>query len=348
MHTRPHHLRAAPFRATLAASVLALLPVSIISAQSGGIDPFAPGQPANQPSSQPSGQPANQPGGQPARAGGSVDLRPKLEKGKVFRFRMNLNSTEKTTPPPQDGQDPNVPAEAVDATQDQEIVLKMTVKDSNPETGSTLELVYESLKMKVANPMLGEDPIEFDSTKAADPNDPAAAAIAEMLGSIVGTSLTISMDKDGNVTNVAAPTSTPALTEGFTGKDVISGLVGQVFTIKKGDPVVRVGEKWTNDSTVAGPLGRTRVTTNNTLRSHSGGKANITIDGNVSMEPNSPGQTLAISIKDSRLDGNAVWNTEDGMLDSMTVSQTLNIDITTPAGPQRSNSTKRTTVTRLK
>lgn len=321
-----------------------IVAASSLFAQSGGIDPFA--QPAQPAASQPT-QPANQPANQPARAGATVDLRPKLEKGKVFRFKMNLSSVEKQTPP-QDAQDPNVPAETVDATQDQEIVLKMTVKDSNVETGSTLELVYESLKMKISNPMLGDEPLEFDSTKAADPNDPSGAAIAEMLGSVVGTALTISMDKDGNVTNVAAPASAPGLGDSFTGKDVISGLVGQVFTLKKGEPVVRVGEKWTNDSVMAATWGRTRITTNNTLTSHRGGKASIAIDGSVSMEPNSPGQTIAITIKNSRLDGNAVWSTEDGMLDSMTVSQTLDIDIASPAGQTKSQSSKRTTVTRLK
>lgn len=322
-----------------------VLSATSLLAQSGGIDPFAPAQSPTRPQSQP-GQPANQPANQPGRAG-AVDLRPKLEKGKVFRFKMNLSSTEKQTPP-KDAQDPNVPAETVNATQDQEIVLKLTVKDSNPETGSTLELVYESLKMKVANPMLGDEPLEFDSTKPADPNDPTSGAIAEMLGSVVGTALTISMDKDGNVTNVAAPASAPGLGDSFTGKDVISGLVGQVFTLKKGEPVVRVGEKWTNDSVMAATWGRTRITTNNTLTSHRGGKANIAIDGTVSMEPNSPGQPISITINNSKLDGNAVWSTEDGMLDSMTVSQNLDINITSPAGQTKSQSTKKTMVTRLK
>lgn len=315
-------------------------------AQSGGIDPFAPAnQPGvNQPAQSNPAQP-NQP--QPDRAGATVDLRPKLEKGKVFRFRMSLNSTEKTTPP-SDMQDPNVPADTVTATQDQEIVLKLTVKDASPETGSTLELVYESLKMKVANPMLGDDPLEFDSTKSADPNDPNAAAIAQMLGPVVGTALTISMDKDGNVTNVAAPAAAPGLGDSFTGKDVISGLVGQVFTLKKGDPNVRVGEKWTNDSVMAATWGRTRITTTNTLASHRAGKATITIDGSVSMEPNSPGLPIAITIKSSKLDGNAIWSTEDGMLDSLTFSQALDMDITTPAGPSKTQATKRTSFTRLK
>lgn len=321
--------------------------LSSAHAQSGGIDPFSQPAPSNtQPAASQPGQPANQPATQP-KAGAAVDLRPKLDKGKVFRFKMNLNSTEKQTPP-KDAQDPNVQAETVNATQDQEIVLKMTVKDSNAETGSTLELVYESLKMKVANPMLGDEPLEFDSTKPASANDPSASAIADMLGSVVGTALTITMDKDGNVTNVTAPASAPGLGDSFTGKDVISGLVGQVFTVKKGEPIVHVGEKWTNDSVMAATWGRTRVTTNNTLTSHRAGKANIVIDGKVSMEPNSPGQAISITIKDSRLDGNAVWSTEDGMLDSMTVNQTLDIDITSPAGQTKSQSTKKTTVTRLR
>lgn len=331
---------------TLAACSLATLPLSSVRAQSGGIDPSmpAPGQPA---ATQPN-QPASQPGNQPGARGAAVDLRPKLEKGKSFRFKMKLDSTEKQTPP-KDAADPNTPQEPVNATQEQEIVLKLTVKDSNPETGSTLELVYESLKMRVHNPMLGEEPLEFDSTKAVDPQaDPSGAAIAEMLGSVVGTTLTISMDRNGNVTNVSGAGGAPGLGDSFTGKDVISGLVGQVFTLKSGEPIVHVGEKWTNDSVMAASWGRTRISTSNTLTSHSGGKANIAINGKVSMEPNSPGQPLSISIKDSNLDGSAVWNTEEGMLDAMSVSQTLDIDITSPAGQMKSQSTKKTVVTRLK
>lgn len=333
----------------LAFTIAYFVTASSLLAQSGGIDPFAPvqqgtTQPAvTQPAATQTAQPTNQPG----RPGAAVDLRPRLEKGRVFRFKMDLSSTEKQTPP-KDAQDPNVPAESVSATQDQEIVLKLTVKDNNVETGSTLELVYESLKMKISNPMLGDDPLEFDSTKPANANDPSGAAIAEMLGSVVGTALTISMDKDGNVTNVAAPASASSLGDSFTGKDVISGLVGQVFTLKKGDSVVRIGEKWTNDSVMAAAWGRTRITTNNTLASHRGGKANITIDGSISMEPLSPGQPIAISIRNSKLDGNAVWSTDDGMLDSMTVSQNLDIDVSTPGGQTKSQSSKRTTVTRVK
>jgi len=278
---------------------------------------------------------------------GGVDLRPKLDVGKTFRFRMVLDSKEKQTLP-QDPSDPAAKPETSDASQQQDIVLKLTVKDSNAETGSTLELVYESLKMSVSNPALGD--ITFDSTKAVDKNDPAAAAVAEMLSSIVGTTLTISMDKDGNVTNVSGPVAATGggAADAFTGKDVIGGLVGQIFTLKKGSPIVRVGETWTNDSVMNAAWGKTRVTTTNTLRSHSGGKALIAIKGAVNMEPSSPGQAISITIKDSKLEGNATWNTEDGMLDAMNVSQTMSIDITSPMGPTQTTSNKKTTVTRMK
>lgn len=305
--------------------------------------------------------------------GEAVDLRPKLTKGSTFRFRMELDSLERTpkiaaldpladpsdatTDDGQDGKKDGgksggkgggkggAQADMSETRRVQDIVLRMTVVESNPETGSTLELVYEQMKMRMSSPELGD--IEFDSSKPPRADDPAAA-IAQVLSTIVGTTLTVTMDKDGVVTNVSTPPGATMGAESVTGRDVISGLVGQVFTMKKGQPTARVGESWTNDSVMSASWARTRVTTTNTLKSHRGGLADIAIRGSFAMEPSSPGQALAITIKDATLEGSASWNTEVGMLDAMNVTQQMTAEITMPTGPLSTTARQTTKVTRLK
>src|SRR4051812_14423602 len=245
---------------------------------------------------------------QPAtKAGPKVDLRPKFKVGQETRFKLDLDSNgNQATPAAGEGQPVK---QTIGAT----ILFKC--RDTNPETGSTLEVVYETLKLKAQSPLAN---IDFDSSKPGNPDDPMDAAIR----SIIGTKLNVKMDKDGNITSVDGGGG--GMTEQFTGADLMKNMFGPMFTTKKGTGQAAVGEKWTNEDTMDAGMGTVRITTTNTLKSVSGGMASIDIKGAFSLDPSSMGKGVAI--RDSSMTGEAKWDTEAGMLDSMQMKQKLSVE----------------------
>jgi hypothetical protein len=71
-------------------------------------------------------------------------------------------------------------------------------------------------------------------------------------------------------------------------------------------------------------MGTVRITTTNTLKSVSGGMAAIDIRGVFSLDPSSKGK--GVTIRDSNMSGEAKWDTESGMLDSMQMHQKLSVE----------------------
>jgi hypothetical protein len=142
----------------------------------------------------------------------------------------------------------------------------------------------------------------------------------------------------GEVTSVSGGTAPggaiPAqLSEQFTGADVIRSFIGPVFST--GAPTtVSVGDKWTTKSTMKGQLGDINVTHNYTLKSASGSRALMAINGTVSLGTTGG----AASIKDGSSTGEAVWNPEKGMLESLDMEQKLTVEQAT--GPAKTQSTQ--------
>ncbi|MBS0198760.1 MAG: hypothetical protein JSR77_18590 [Planctomycetes bacterium] len=255
---------------------------------------------------------------QPESRGPKIDLRPKFKKGQTTHFKLVMNTTGTQDAPGMGEQTQTV---------NQEVGVALNVKDVNKETGATLELVYESFKLKLKPPGDGEE-INFDSTAKNSGDDP----IGSMLKGIVGLTLNIKADKDGNITSVETGGKGDALSGAaaglmgqFTGPDVVKNLFGPIFTARRGSGEAAVGESWTNDDTIDAPWGKIKLVTTNTLKSHRGASAEIDIRGAFSLEPQSAGSP-APSIKDSSLTGTAHWNTETGMLSDMNVRQKLNLE----------------------
>ncbi|MBX3409171.1 MAG: hypothetical protein KF859_04725 [Phycisphaeraceae bacterium] len=248
-----------------------------------------------------------------------VNLRPRFVVGQSHKFSMTLDSKGRQSVPGLGEQTQNI---------SQEIGLTLRVKEVNAQTGSTLEMVYDSLKLRISQAD-GEE-IVFDSTKK-DPNDP----IAMVLSSIVGTTITIKADRDGNITNVDAGGAMGGALGGLSGlaggsgatggADVIKNLLGPIVSLKPGTPEAAVGEAWTNDDIIDAPWGKLRLTTTNTLTSHRASKATIDIKGQFSLQPSSASGP-APAIKDSGLSGSAVWNTESGMLESLDFRQRMTVE----------------------
>jgi hypothetical protein len=162
---------------------------------------------------------------QPAtKAGPKADLRPKFKVGQETRFKLDLDSNgTQATPAAGEGQ-------PLKQTMGATILFKC--RDTNPETGSTLEVVYETLKLKMQRPGIS---VDFDSSKPSNPDDPMDATI----GSILGTKLNVKMDKDGNITSVDGGAGDMA--EQFSGADLMKNMFGPLFTTKKGTGQAAVG-----------------------------------------------------------------------------------------------------------
>jgi hypothetical protein len=246
-------------------------------------------------------------------ASGTVDLRPRFETGQQIRFKMRMESSGTDT---MDGA-----GEASTSTK-QEIGLLLRVKDVNPETGAVLDLVYESLKFSLDSPIMGR--VDFDSSKPATGGD--ASPVEAMLRPMVGLTLSVRTDKDGNITEVKAPESAGgagAMLHQFTGADVVKNMFGPIVSLRGGTGRASVGEKWTNESRIDSPMGAMKISTTNTLLSHAEGKANIDIKGGVNLTPGGMPGMPAATVKESSLSGKAVWDTAKGMLRSVQTEQRI-------------------------
>lgn len=262
------------------------------------------------------GQAAQQPGArEPAR---TVSLRPKWSKGQELRYTLRLDVGSRTESEEAGLSGGN--------TIQQDIGLLLRVKEVNAETGAVVDLVYESLKLKMTQ---DDTVIEFDSDKPAkadDANDP-------LLRPIVGLTLELRLDRDGNIKSISggeklAGTQAAAIANNFTGADIIKSLMGPVFSLRPGRAAAAVGDTWTNEDVITAALGDMKLTTTTTLKSLNGAVANLGIRGTIALTPSGgTGGLPPISIKDSSFTGDAQWNTETGSLVTMTTKQSIKTEV---------------------
>jgi hypothetical protein len=241
------------------------------------------------------------------------DLRPKFKVGQETRLQMDMDVNGKQATP--SAGESSLMQQKVGA------LLHLKCKDTNPETGSTLEMQFETLKIKATTP-LGN--IDFDSTKTSDPEDITGEAIR----SIMMTQLTVKMDPSGNITSVDGGGG-GAGSMGMMGgpdmiKDLLKNAFGPITTSQKGSGRYAIGESWKNEDIINGGLGTMRSTTTNTLKGVSSGIAHVDVKGAVTLDPSSAAQ--GISIRDSSIKGDFNWDTEAGMLDSMNMTQRYSIE----------------------
>ena len=262
---------------------------------------------------------------QPSKqTGPRIDLRPRFKVGQEIHFKMSMTSSGKqTAPAATPGEKPAESAQSMS----QEIGLTLKVKETNKEIGSTLDLVYDSFKINMKTPD-GQD-VTFDSN-AKKSDDP----MADILGPLIGLTLTVKMDKDGNITTVNSGDGAGDISSllggasglsSFTGADVVKNLFGPVMTTRKGAGEAHVGESWTNEDLIDAPYGKMKLSTTQTLSSVRGGIATIDLKGRFDLMPSSSTSPIP-GIKDSSYSGTTLWNTELGILDEMTMKQHIAVD----------------------
>ncbi len=265
---------------------------------------------------------------------GLVDLRAKFREGTKASFKLVMENKNDLP-----GGEPNKPEQVVK----QEIGLTLRVRSVTEQGNATVELVYDSLKFDMKSDALD---VSFDSTKKADQEDP----MAEVLRSVVGLTLTLQADSNGNITSVGSSggpgTGAPGeLTQQFTGADIVKNFFGPIMTLQNGSGRVSVGESWTNEDTIAGGLGNFRIKTTYTLRSHNAPTANVDMSGQMSLDGSNTGPA---DLREGTLKGKYVWNTEEGMLTSMdmTMRTIVNTKLTGENNPAESRSESKVTITR--
>lgn len=303
-----------------------------VSAQSGNPDFSAPDD-TKTPSKK--ADPSTKPGKETQARSGQVDLRARFREGTNASFKMVMENKNDLP-----GGEAGKPEQVVK----QEIGLTLRVKSVSADGAATLELVYDSLKFDMQSDALD---VSFDSSKP-DKDDP----MAEVLKTIVGTTLTLQADADGNITSVGSggltgglPALPSELSQQFTGTDIIKNFFGPITSIQKGSGRVSVGESWTNEDSIAGGLGTFHIKNTYTLRSHNAPNANVDMNGTMTLDGSSTGP---VNLREGSIKGRYVWNTEEGMLRSMetTMRTVVNTKLTGQNNPSESRSESTVSITR--
>jgi len=105
--------------------------------------------------------------------------------------------------------------------------------------------------------------------------------------------------------------------------------------------LVKVGEKWsTSDEVDSGLLGRFRMITDSSLKSHSGNMAKVKVNGRIEPATHAPGGASVFRVKESVYIGDYLWDTRDGALKSMDMDQNVVIDSGASGGISMTASSK--------
>lgn len=301
-----------------------------------------------------SGDSPSEPGKVPAEGReeiplGSFDLRPKFRMGQDRRVRLSLDSKE-TKPdltaeldPARKPNDPKAPSDEMKTKQDFVLVFK-PVKVSEDGT-SEVSIVFEQIRSHVEGPGVDDS---FDSSKPAPPAKPKATKPADPLGGLgepptleetlrplVGESLSVVFDRDGNVTEVrggqkfvrALNPMAPEEMMQMGGDEKMRDLFKSIVSTE-GKRFAKPGESWSTDTSLdLFPIGGSRLRTDYKLGNVQGSKGKITFQGKlVPSKDASPGSG-GLKLSKVEYGGTTDWDQEDGFAKSMQSSQALDAEL---------------------
>lgn len=268
-----------------------------------------------------------------------IDLRPRFEKGQEIRYEMRTNATDES------GFTPRL-LEALDSAErpsrpsrthtQQTMRLLLRVLESDPESGSTLEMIIESVSVTIES---SDGRVAYDS--AAPPKRPPPTtrepteeemqvrALQAAVDLMVGSKVTIRMDPTGTVTALNIPasldqTAVPAVLSGTPAGSAPShaSTVGVPLDqiVSHGHPtgLVKRGEEWTNKDIISG-LG-VSLRTHHKLRSSTAKSASVDIAGVLTPE------SERAQILQADYEGAYTWDTERGQLLKMDLRANVQID----------------------
>jgi hypothetical protein len=294
---------------------------------------------------------------------GEIDLRPKFEKGQEIRYQLEMVSSTRNDSAarparpgaapgrPQPKQPPSPPDERLDildlgamperSQSSTTMGLVMRVTEVSPEGIATVDMVFESMKFRTT---VGEEVFEFDSAAPKRPGD--QDPIAMLLIPIVGTRVTLTVDRNGNITQATGGEALAMLGQVISGApgggQGAAKLFGPIFSAHPTKGVAKMGESWEHSDRVqTGLLGDFKMTTRHTLRGLQGRDAIVAISGRVEPESEQPREG-GFQIQNSSYNGSYVWDTVKGQLSRMESS--MSVRLTGNVGSQPLDSRNESTV----
>lgn len=293
---------------------------------------------------------------------GGADLRWRPQEGQSFIYELHQKSTNQTVtnPPPASKSKPsskqpaNSTNAAIDSTLDQTLTLELTVKSSDKELGSTVELKITRVRATITTP---DASTTVDSNQPANPSS-GADPIALALTQIAGTTLTLTVEPNGNITKSEGGGETLGLTSllGDGGAALPKDALGLISSSSSTPPRVKVGQRWTTTSSLAGSLlGDAAVTTTHTLKKLKGSDAEVQMQGSMEPAPRDKGTSPAASlfkVTSATTSGTYHWDTTLGWITSLSMSQRTRIEaegLGEALGESRTmESTSETTLTKIR
>lgn len=294
---------------------------------------------------------------------GAFDLRPKFRMGQDRRVRLKLESHEISpdllaeteegdAPAPKKSPKTNKPGAAAESEMNtwQEFVLVFRPVRVSAE-GSEVEVVFESIKSKVEGPGVDDT---FDSSKPAPkvtkpsqqapkPSDPLQQlealtkppSLEELMRPLVGDTLTLTIDRDGNITDVRggqklvralnpmAPSAMTQMGGDAPIRDLFKSMVGT-----PGKPHAKPGETWSSATNLdVFPIGNASLRTDYTLAGVRGDTGSIVFKGGLKpREDASPGGG-GLTISKAEYAGTTDWDQADGFARGMNAKQELNAEL---------------------
>lgn len=262
-----------------------------------------------------------------------VDLRPKWEKGQQIRYTLELKNASlndakpaapKTRPgakqPPKAGQ-PTLKDNESRSTVQMGLVFK--VKEVSPDKEATVDVTIDRLKLSTLTP---DGEVEFDSSKPSKGGEDDL--MGEAFKSIVGTTMTMTVDRNGTITKVTGGEGLALLggAGGGAGAPGTAQLFGPIFSGRPAKGEARIGDSWDyDDALTTGLLGDFKMKVRHTLTGLRGSDAVVSIRGQIDPKSEAPGSS-AFQVKDSSYNGQYLWDTTKGQLKSMETSMSVRLD----------------------
>lgn len=281
-----------------------------------------------------------------ASAQQTADLRTRLTPGQTDRFDFFQEGHLTLTMP-------QVPGTGGEQTITQEMRIALKVDEANDE-GATGTLTFERFALTLTGGGM-ETAFDSDDPESGDAENP----IALMLRPLIGKSIGVVFDAEGNVTaltgvkDVLPAGALGGALAGLLGQEGLKGGVTLITSSGSSGGVRRLGESWTSKDKIDVPEGggALEMTTTHHLQSIRGEKATVTIEADLAKQARKKGDKdvdeASVDIRTSTLEGRYEWDTERGMLNWLQFDRVIEFDVDRGGATSRVKQDVRTKVKRV-
>jgi hypothetical protein len=243
-----------------------------------------------------------------------IDLRPRFTVGQENRFRVTMVSRTQT-------QFLDTPRVRLQEYQQTMRVRRKVIEAS--ESGATIEIVYEAVAVTL---IAGNKTISFDSDGINSPEP------EEVLGPTARNALnrpfTIKVDQYGKVLSVSGNTQdgTKMAAVNLIDTDILTRSLGPIYGLGKEPSTAAIGETWSaTRESKPGLTGTFSTTVRSTLRSVTGDRADIDVDGKVNLELSEKAKEGKAELSKQEVRGDQIWNVLGGVVDRSFFQQTMSV-----------------------